>query len=110
MQQIFNSVLKGMENNCAPGNDCIRYYWTKRLTSTYPYLLTELNKIYEDEMLLPDRLANCKTILLPKNNLRHEAKNYRPIACQNITYKIYTGIINNFLEDYYSIKDILTLE
>ena len=110
MQQIFNSVLKGMENNGAPGNDCIRYYWTKRLTCIYSYLLTELNKIYEDEILLPDRLANSKTILLPKNDLRHETKNYRPIACQDITYKIYTGIINNFLEDYCSINDILTLE
>ena len=110
MQQIFNSVLKGMENNGAPGNDCIRYYWTKRLTSIYSYLLTELYKIYEDEILLPDRLANSKTILLPKNDLRHETKNYRPIACQDITYKIYTGIINNFLEDYCSINDILTLE
>ena len=39
MQQIFDSVLKGMKNAGAPGND-----------RTHPYLLTELNKIYEDEM------------------------------------------------------------
>ena len=99
-----------MKNNGAPGNDRIRCYWIKRLTSAHPYLLTELNGIYEDEMLLPDWLATSKTILLPKNDLSHEAKNYGPIACQNITYKIYIGKINNFLEDHCSINDIITLE
>ena len=64
-QQIFDSVLKGMENN-------------------------------EDEMLLPGWVATSKTILLQKNNSPHEAKNYRPIACQNIAYKIYKGIIKIF--------------
>ena len=28
------------------------------------------------------------------------AKNYRPIVCQNIVYKIYTGCINVHLQDY----------
>ena len=109
-QQIFDSVLKGMKNNGAPGNDRIRCYWIKKLTSTHLYILAEFNKIYEDEMLFPDWLATSKTILLPKNDLTHETKNYRPIACQNIMYKIYTGIINNFLEEHCSINDIITLE
>ena len=61
-------------------------------------------------MSFPDWLATSKTILLPKNDLTHETKNYRPIACQNIMYKIYTGIINNFLEEHCSINDIITLE
>ena len=61
-------------------------------------------------MLFPDWLATTKTILLPKNDLTYEAKIYRPIACQNIMYKIYTGLINNFLEEHCSINDIITLE
>ena len=52
-QQVFDSVLKRIKNNGAPGNDRIRCYWIKRLTSTHPDLLTELNKVYEEEML-PD--------------------------------------------------------
>ena len=35
MQQIFDSVLKKMKNNGPPGNDRIRCYWIKRLTSTH---------------------------------------------------------------------------
>ena len=52
-QQVFDSVLKRIKNNGAPGNDRIGCYWIKRLTSTHPDLLTELNKVYEEEML-PD--------------------------------------------------------
>ena len=109
-QQIFDSVLKGMKNNGAPGNDHIRCYRIKKLTSNHPYILTEFNKIYEDEMSFPDWLATSKTILLPKSDLTHEAKNYIPIACQNIMYKSYTGIINVFLEEHCSINDIIILE
>ena len=110
MQHIFDSVLKGMKNNGAPGNDHVRCYRIKKLTSNHPYILTEFNKIYEDEMSFPDWLATSKTILLPKSDLTHEAKNYIPIACQNIMYKSYTGIINVFLEEHCSINDIIILE
>ena len=37
-------------------------------------------------------------------------KNYRPIACLNTMYKIYTGILNVFIEDHCSTNDIITLE
>ena len=37
-QQIFDSLLKGMKNYDAPGNDRIRCYWIKKLTSTHPYI------------------------------------------------------------------------
>ena len=60
--------------------------------------------------MLSDWLTTGKPILLPKNDLTHETKNYRPIACHNITYKIYTGIINNSLENHCIINDIITLE
>ena len=103
--------IKTLENGyCKTGNDHIRCYWIKRLTSTHPYLLTELKNIYGEEIMLPDWLATGKPILLPKNALTHETKNYRPIACPNITYKIYTGIINNSLENHCFINDIITLE
>ena len=41
-----------MKNNDALGSDHIKCCWIKRLTSTHPYILTELTKIYEEEMLL----------------------------------------------------------
>ena len=58
-----------MKDYGTPGNDFIWSYWIKKLTSTQPYILTEFNKIYEDEMLFPDWLATSKTLLLPKKLL-----------------------------------------
>ena len=50
------------------------------------------------------------TILLPKNPNTHQAKNYRPIACLNTTYKLFTGILNIFVEDHCTSNNIITLE
>ena len=51
-----------------------------------------------------------KTILLPKNQVTEAAKNYRPIACLNITYKLYTSLLNTFLEDHCAVNIIITVE
>ena len=36
------------------------------------------------------------------------AKNYRPITCQNIMYKIYTGCMNVHLQDHCENNSIIT--
>ena len=43
-------------------------------------------------------------MLLPENNLTHEAKNHRPMSY------IYTDIIENFLKDQCFINDIIAFE
>ena len=62
------------------------------------------------EIDIPDWLAISMTNILPKNTDTHLAKNYRPIACQNITYKLYTGILNEFLYDHCATNSIIALE
>ena len=83
-----------MTSNGTPGDDPITYFWIKKLTNTQCYLLTELNRIYEGKTLLPDWLSTFKAILLPKNDLTDEAKNFRKIACPNIAHKIQCSINN----------------
>ena len=53
---------------------------------------------YTGEIDLPDWLSLAKTTLTPKIENTRIAKNYRPIACLNIMYKIYTSCLNIFLE------------
>ena len=48
--------------------------------------------------------------MLPKNEHTHVAKNYRLIACLNLTYKLYTSCLNNFLEHHYRTNSIITTE
>ena len=61
-------------------------------------------------MEMPDWLVVSMTNILPKNVDTHLEKNYRPIACQNITYKLYTGILNYFLYDHCTTNNIITVE
>ena len=99
-----------MKNNGAPGNDLIRYYWIKKLSATHDVLVSEFKKTYEQADVLPLWLVTGRTILTPKNGHTKFAKNYRPIACQNIMYKIYTGILNAFIVDHCIHNDIITVE
>ena len=55
-------------------------------------------------------MAKAKTILLPKNDQTNWAKNYRPIVLQNIMLKLYTGCINQFLQDHCNRSNIITAE
>ena len=71
---------------------------------------TGCRKVYDEGRLLPDWLVTGRTILLPKNRETTNAKNYRPIACQNIMYKLFTGILNHFLIDHCVENDIIALE
>ena len=86
--ETFREVLLNMKNNGAPGNDKINTFYIKKLLSTHPNFISQFNDIFENNKLLAQWLVRGKTILLPKNNDTKLHKNYRSIACLNITYKI----------------------
>ena len=58
--------------------------------------------------LLPTWLSAAHTVLLPKITDTHIAKNYRPIACLNVMYKIYSSCINQCLMDHVYKNSIVT--
>ena len=64
----------------------------------------------ENNKSLPQWLVRDKTILLPKNNNTKLPKNYCPIACLKITYKIYASILNQFLVVNCTPNNIITTE
>ena len=99
-----------MKNNGAPGTDQIRCYWIQKLTGTHAALAEEFKKVYDGGESLPQWLVTSRTILLPKNSETQNAKNYRPIACQNIMYKLFTGMLNSFLVNHCVENNIITLE
>ena len=99
-----------MKNNGAPGPDKINSYTIKKLSSTHPFLVNAFVHAFENSKPLPDWLVKRRTILLPKNQETGIAKNYRPIACLNITYKLYTSLLNKFQENHCIINEIITME
>ena len=106
----FKKVLYRMKNNGAPGNDLISSYWIKKLTSTHKPLVCQFNMVYEQNGTLPEWLVTGRTVLLPKSNEIIQGKNYCPIACQNIKYKLFTRMINSFITDHCTTKNIITPE
>ena len=67
-----------------------------------------MNEVFIEDRQLPTWLSPTKTKLIPKNDITNMAKNYRPIACQNIMYKIYTGCINVHLQDHCENNSAIT--
>ena len=99
-----------MQNNKAPGIDLITGYWFKHLKSYKKYIINLYSQTFNGVIQMPSWLTKAKTQLLPKNEETHIAKNYRPIACQNIMFKLYTGCINVFLQDHCEVNNIITTE
>ena len=51
-----------------------------------------------------------EALLLHKNDQTDQEKNLRPIALQNKISKLYTGCINQFLQEHYQRNTIITTE
>ena len=108
--KTFKEILTSMKNNGAPGPDKINAYAIKKLPSTHTSLVNAFADAFDNNKPLPNWLVKGKTILLPKNQETGIAKNYRPIACLNITYKLYTNLLNKFLENHCTTNNIFTME
>ena len=59
---------------------------------------------------LPNWLTLARKTLLRKSQDTKSAKNYRPIACLNIVYKLYTSCLNIFLQNHCEVNEIITSE
>ena len=69
-----------------------------------------LRESYNGVLELPDWLITSRTILTAKNTDTHLEKNYRQIACLNTTYKLYTSILNDILNDNCITNNVITVE
>ena len=107
---MVTKIISRFHNNKAPGLDLIMAYWVKYSSSLYKFLATIYEKSINKEIQFPSWLITIRTIQTAKNQFSSEAKNYRPIACQNILYKLYTGIIANLIEDHCIENNIITQE
>ena len=107
---VLEQVLHKLPNSKSPGPDLITGFWYKNLTFYHNNLILLFEKSKNGEIDLPQWLTTARTILLPKNTDTHIAKNYRPIACLNIMYKMYTSCLQAFLTDHCESNNIITIE
>ena len=59
---------------------------------------------------IPDWLITTKTILIAKSEETSNEQNYRPIAIQNSMYKIYVGMLAEFVMEHCTRTGIITEE
>ena len=95
-----------MQNGISPGNDLIVGYWYKHLTFYRHALIHIFGQRFNGQQQLPPWLAKARTQLVPTSEDTNIAKNYRPIACQNLMLKWCTGCINTFLQHHCKINSI----
>ena len=108
--QLVNQIISKIQLQKSPESDLISSFWYKRL-SFHREKLTELYQYtYRSNLALPAWLTLARTSLLPKNTKTKLAKSYRPIACLNFMYKIYTSCLNSFLYDHCHYHKIITSE
>ena len=95
-----------------PGRDTgtLIGYWFKRLIFYIETLANLYQNTFEGSRTLPDWLTLAKIIFLTKNEHTYAEKNYRPIACLNLTYNLYTSRLNNFVEHNCRKNSIITIE
>ena len=86
----LKSILQKMQNNKAPGRDMIVMFWWKKLEALHTPLVKTFVLLYKNQIEIPEWLSVVRTTLQPKNKDTHEAKNYRPIACENTMLKLYS--------------------
>ena len=108
--KTLNTVINKINPSKAPGRDLIIGFWYKKLDYYRESFVTLLQNTYEGEIDLPDWLSLAKTTLTPKNENTRIAKNYRPIACLNIMYKLYTSCLNIFLQEHCIRNNTITPE
>ena len=109
-KMTIDKAINKLKPNKALGRDMITGYWYKQLNFHRSDLTRLYHSMLVNDQVLPTWISTAKTILLPKNTDTHIAKNYRPIALLNITYKIYTSCINMFLTDHVIHNNIITNE
>ena len=96
--------------NDKPGKDLTTCIWIKSLRSTRQYLKGCLKNVITRKIEIPDWLITTKTILIARNKETKNEQNYRPIAIQNSMYKIYTGMLAEFITDHCTENNLITEE
>ena len=94
----FNKINDKRKDSNSPGRDLVVGYRIKHNQSLRPVTFKLYKEINSNTIEIPEWLVKARTTLVAKNT--NEAKNYRPIACENIMMKVYTGCLALLIEEH----------
>ena len=93
-------VNENLKDNTSQGMDQMTGFWMNQSRSTREATFSIFKKISSGEYRLPEWITKAITTLVAKYNDSHYPKNYRPIACENILQKTYTGTIAQLIDEH----------
>lgn len=106
----IDETLKKASNWKAGGPDQIANFWLKRLHTIHHHLAENFSKILSNQTEIPDWMCQGTTHLLYKKGDPRQAKNYRPITCLSVIYKLLTGTIANKIYKHLSKQNSIPKE
>lgn len=94
----LNAALKQTKNNSAPGPDGLRLQDILNLDPKKETMLLLFNRVLESNEL-PSQWKEVYIRMIPKKEKVNSIQDMRPIALNNVLYKIFSTIINSRLSD-----------
>jgi hypothetical protein len=92
----FKRAVWSKRNAASPGRNGVNYLVYKKLTAAFDWLYYIIRKAWDGD--IPDSWAQAAVVLLYKDEDAADPKNYRPIALQSCSGKIYFSIWAKRLE------------
>jgi len=106
----IKEIVQSLGNWKAPGIDRIQAYWWKHLTSTHETLATQFTEALQNPTLIPNYFTHGITYMLPKSNNTEDPKNFRPITCLPVIYKIFTSAVEKAISRHLKRHSVLARE
>lgn len=106
----IRTAMTRQSNWKAAGVDGVQAYWWKQFHSAHEILSKKIEEIIKDPSKMPSFLTEGITYMLPKNKNTDNPKNFRPITCLPVIYKIITSIIEGKISEHVVNNSILASE
>ena len=98
--------IANRKNWTAPGIDGIPNFWWKKFEPAQKAFRKPFTDMYVDTAMYPGWWSSGRTVLLPKMKNLSDEKNYRPITCLNISYKILKSLVAKYMREHTAVNKI----
>ena len=96
----LKKILGRMPNWKSPGPDLVQGFWLKNFSSLHKRVRLQLKECL-DSGFVPNWLTRGRTPLLQKDKSKGNiARNYRPLTCLLLMWKLLTGVIADQIYAY----------
>ena len=106
----WSYAVKKMPGWKAPGPDKIHGWWHRAFPRMNSLLRDKMWDVMDGLEPMPEWMVRGKTVLIPKEGCSGKADQFRPIACLNTSYKLFTGALANKLSKHVFRLGILPAE